>query len=65
MPVKNLWYEWRPKAAMAMPSNKRTILSTKAALPDGTIPLEGEIFTSPFPGADASELSRFGRRPYR
>jgi hypothetical protein len=27
---------------MAMPSNKRTTLSTKAALPDGTIPLEGE-----------------------
>lgn len=32
MPVKNLWCEWRPKAAMAMPSNKRRILSDKMRL---------------------------------
>jgi hypothetical protein len=40
-------------------------LRQNAVLPDGTIPLEGEILTRPFPGAGASERSRFGRRPYR
>jgi hypothetical protein len=44
---------------------ENNFLRPDAVRPDGIIPLEEEILTRPFPGAGASERSRFGRRPYR